>query len=102
MSHKTANNLLLMCYILTLKISLSVCVYTFQFADKGGTDLELVTCSGHGKNGALCILQVYTYMYEHTHTVHTPLVQLDTFPCLSLTMYEPHLEECQASGSDHL
>ena len=29
-----------------------------QFADKGGPDLELVTCSGHAKNGALCILQV--------------------------------------------
>lgn len=33
-------------------------IYHIQFADKGGPDLELVTCSGHGKNGSLCILQV--------------------------------------------
>lgn len=30
-----------------------------QFAEKADPDLELVTCSGHGKNGALCVLQVF-------------------------------------------
>lgn len=29
-----------------------------QFTDRGEYDLQLVACSGHGKNGALTVLQV--------------------------------------------
>lgn len=29
-----------------------------QFTDRGEFDLQLVACSGHGKNGALSVLQV--------------------------------------------
>ena len=45
-----------------------VYMFSVQFTDKGGADLELVTCSGHGKNGALCILQVNGYTTLHTCT----------------------------------
>ena len=45
---------------LHVKKGFITCIYIhIQFVDKGGPDLELVTCSGHAKNGALCILQVW-------------------------------------------
>lgn len=33
------------------------CSALVQFVRHFDPDLELVTCSGHGKNGALCVLQ---------------------------------------------
>ena len=33
-------------------------VFLSQFVKPSEQDLELVTCSGHGKNGALCVLQM--------------------------------------------
>ena len=33
-------------------------VILLQFTDRGEFDLQLVACSGHGKNGALTVLQV--------------------------------------------
>ena len=75
-----------------MDIGMYVCIThecVLQFADKGRPDLELVTCSGHAKNGALCILQVteialhitynmymdgyssYVYLSEYTYMVYT-------------------------------
>ena len=37
-----------------------ICVYFLQFSESQDSDVELVSCCGYGKNGALTVLQVWS------------------------------------------
>ena len=43
-------------YTLIYTFTIHMCI---QFRDRGEYDLQLVACSGHGKNGAITVLQVW-------------------------------------------
>ena len=65
--------------IYALYTYIHTCIYIYiymyinvsgQFAERSGPDLELVTCSGHAKNGALCVLQVTVVTIPQTMEIH--------------------------------
>ena len=73
-------------------------VFLFQFMEKADPDLELVVCSGHGKNGSLSVLQrtirpqvVTTFELPgctNMWTVLSETEQVGVFVCLFVSGYK--------------